>query len=271
MSWTREPQSSFTGRERRRVRRRSTRLRPGVSFFSSNRWALKRVTCIFEVMYIREFKNSYSSFQCASDHLSSYRYWSCHLRAVQDSHHFNRFFFCRGYDLSVRVRRARLTSGADLIRMCHCHCHCHYFSTGVVFFAKGVVSFPKHFCRNVSSRFLFQWKKFFFKFFFIVFFLKKISSRKVMFFIFSNRFSQHKNIFFFKKGLFLPKRLFVVSKKKIAFARRWVCFSVHGNFPKRDRFSVFFEAMCFFFHWCFVFVFAKRRSFLSKMVFFFKK
>ena len=142
----------------------------GSEFFSSNRcdpqsifrWAtLKRVTRIFQVMYIREFKNSYLSFQCASDHLSSYRYWSFHLRAVQDSHHFNRFFFCRGYDLSVRVRRARLTSDADFIRMCHCHCHC--------------------------------------------------------------------------QGLFLPKRLFVVSQKKIAFARRWVCFSVQGFFFFQTR------------------------------------
>ena len=33
--------------------------------------------------------------------------------------------FCRGCDLPIRVRRARLTLRDDLIRMCHCHCHCH--------------------------------------------------------------------------------------------------------------------------------------------------
>ena len=34
--------------------------------------------------------------------------------------------FCWGYDLTIRVRRARLTLRDDLIRMCHCHhCHCH--------------------------------------------------------------------------------------------------------------------------------------------------
>ena len=180
----------------------------GSEFFSSNRcdpqsifrWAtLKRATRIFEVMYIREFKNSYLSFQCASDHLSSYRYWSFHLRAVQDSHHLNRFFFCRGYDLPVRVRRARLTSDADLIRMCPCHCHC--------------------------------------------------------------------------QGLFLPKRLLVVSQKKLLLPEDgYVFLSKVFFFSKRDRFSFFLKrCFFFFFFWCFVFVFAKRGDFFFQNGFFFKK
>ena len=73
--------------------------------------------------WIREFIFFY--FQvCASAHLSFYRNWSHSLRIVQVRNRSTDSFY-RGHDLSIRVRRARLTSCGDLIRMCHCHCHCH--------------------------------------------------------------------------------------------------------------------------------------------------
>ena len=62
-------------------------------------------------------------FGCASDHLSANRYWSRHLHDVQDFISLTNSFYW-GYDLIIRVRRARLTSCGDLIRMCHYRGHC---------------------------------------------------------------------------------------------------------------------------------------------------
>ena len=57
--------------------------------------------------YIQEFKNSNPPlFVCASDHLSVNRYWSRYLHDGQDSISLTDSFYW-GYDLPIRVRRAR--------------------------------------------------------------------------------------------------------------------------------------------------------------------
>ena len=53
-----------------------------------------------------------------SVHLSANRYWSHHLHDVQDLNSLTDSFYW-GYDLTIRVRRARLTLCGDLVRMCH--------------------------------------------------------------------------------------------------------------------------------------------------------
>ena len=73
---------------------------------------------------IQEFRPS-SFFDCASDHLSANRYCSRHLHDVQDSTSLTDSFDW-GYDVPIRLRRARLTSFGHFIRMCHvmsCHGH----------------------------------------------------------------------------------------------------------------------------------------------------
>ena len=107
-----------------------------------------------------------------------------------------------------------------------CHCHFHYFSTGVVFLPKELFLF-----RNVSSRFLLNCKKVFSSFFH-GFLFKVFLPEKFCFSVFSNIFP------IFYKGCFFQKDC-LLFQEKVAFSKRWVCFSVQGVFFKGDRFSVF--------------------------------
>ena len=83
-------------------------------------------TILLNVSYTRiQELRSFFFRDRVSDHLSANRYWSHHLHYVQDLNSLTDSFYW-GYDLTIRVRRARLTSCGDLI---HCHCHCHPTTT----------------------------------------------------------------------------------------------------------------------------------------------
>ena len=122
-----------------------------------------------------------------------------------------------------------------------CHCHFHYFFHRGCFFCQRSCFFSKAFFRNVSSRFLFQSKKVFFKFFH--FFFKKFFFQKsfVFQFFFSNSFFP----IFFLIRVVSSKKIVCCFKKKLLFPKDGSVFLSKGFFSKGIGFQ-FFEGMCFF-------------------------